>query len=195
MRCFFECRPVLGPPLIIIDLQLDLVFCEVRLLVSGEETKNDMAHGTGSLQIKIPHCLLLHDIPVILGKKGRYAYIYDSTVLEYVTRNEPCTTRVLGQLFKKSGYGIGLRKNSPHLELFDRTILELRESGKLEALENRWITGSCPDPDAGNYLLFICIDRLSDRSIRTCYSSYKYMCVCVCVCVCTRFYQEHIHSQ
>ncbi len=88
-------------------------------------------------------------VGLISGKPGRYAYIYDSTILDYITKRQPCTTRVLGHLFKKSGYGIAFRKNSPYVEMFDNAILELRESGMMETIERQWITGSCPNSESG----------------------------------------------
>ncbi|ELU10007.1 hypothetical protein CAPTEDRAFT_43271, partial [Capitella teleta] len=80
--------------------------------------------------------------------KGKFSLIYDSTVLEYMSRNEPCVTRTLGDIFRKMGYGLALRKNSPFTQAFNEAIMHLREAGTIEELAKKWINGPCPDPDA-----------------------------------------------
>ena len=83
------------------------------------------------------------------GQSGKYALIYDSTIVEYMSRNEPCVTRALGDVFRKMGYALALQKNSPYTEQFNQAILQLRERGYIEELGKQWINGPCPDPNAG----------------------------------------------
>ena len=78
------------------------------------------------------------------GDPKKYALIYDSTILNYATRNPPCTTRVLNELIRPVGYGMMLPKNSPYTKVFDTEILELRDSGYMETLATHWIYGPCP---------------------------------------------------
>ncbi len=75
----------------------------------------------------------------------QYAFIYDSVILDYISRNEPCNTRTLGDVFLKGGYALGFAKTFPDLEKFDLAILRLRESGYIEDLERKWLRGTCPD--------------------------------------------------
>ncbi|ELT96815.1 hypothetical protein CAPTEDRAFT_124092, partial [Capitella teleta] len=83
------------------------------------------------------------------GHPGKYALVYDSTVMEYMSRNEPCVTRTLGDVFRKMGYGLALRKNSAYTQTFNEAIMHLREAGVIEELAKKWINGPCPDPRSG----------------------------------------------
>ena len=80
------------------------------------------------------------------GEPGKYAYISTSPILRYATRQEPCTTRTLGHLFLKAGYGIAFARKFRYIEKFNIEILKLREEGFIEELDKKWITGKCPDP-------------------------------------------------
>ncbi len=71
-------------------------------------------------------------------------------ILDYISKNEPCNTRTLGDVFLKGGYALGFAKAFPDLERFDLAILHLRESGIIEELEGKWFQGTCPDE--GTYL-------------------------------------------
>ncbi len=87
----------------------------------------------------------------VVGAGERYAFIYDSVILDYISRNEPCNTRTLGDIFLKTGYAIGFAKSYPQNDKynFDLAILRLRESGAIEELERKWLGGTCPDPKEG----------------------------------------------
>ncbi|ELU10006.1 hypothetical protein CAPTEDRAFT_103666, partial [Capitella teleta] len=74
----------------------------------------------------------------------KFAFIYDSTILDYITRMEPCVTRTLGDVFRKMGYGIAFRKNSPYTQPFNEAIMRLREQGVIDQIANKWINGPCP---------------------------------------------------
>ena len=85
-----------------------------------------------------------------LFKDLKYAFIFDSTILEYIASNRPCTTRIASELFSQVGYGIAFPKNSPYVELFSLQLLKLRENGTVEALTKRWISsGSCLSDENG----------------------------------------------
>ncbi|XP_064084297.1 glutamate [NMDA] receptor subunit 1-like isoform X2 [Macrobrachium nipponense] len=66
------------------------------------------------------------------------AFIWDSSRLEYEAAKD-CELVTAGELFGRSGYGIGLRKNSPWADRVTLTILEFHESGYMEELDNKWI--------------------------------------------------------
>ena len=50
-----------------------------------------------------------------------------------------------GELFGRSGYGIGLRKGSPWADRVTLCVLEFHESGYMEQLDNKWILQSPND--------------------------------------------------
>ncbi|KAM7364715.1 glutamate ionotropic receptor NMDA type subunit 1 isoform 3-T3 [Cochliomyia hominivorax] len=72
-------------------------------------------------------------------KKGKLmAFIWDSSRLEYEASKD-CELVTAGELFGRSGYGIGLQKGSPWTDAVTLTILEFHESGFMEALDKAWI--------------------------------------------------------
>lgn len=84
-------------------------------------------------------------------KKGvkLQAFIWDSSRLEYEDAKE-CDLVVAGELFGRSGLGVGLRKGSPWTHPISLAILELHEGGYMEKLDNEWIlikSTECPERD------------------------------------------------
>ncbi|KAK3577393.1 hypothetical protein CHS0354_032241 [Potamilus streckersoni] len=81
-------------------------------------------------------------------KSGRLqAFIWDSSRLEYEAANE-CDLMVAGELFGRSGMGIGLQKGSPWTQQVSLAILELHEGGQMEQFDNKWIlveSTACPE--------------------------------------------------
>lgn len=71
-------------------------------------------------------------------EEGNFAFIWDSLAIEYWTQRKPCNLRAVGNLFDKSGYGIGLQKNSPYTDAFSQIILQLRQQGFMDDLYNKW---------------------------------------------------------
>lgn len=70
-------------------------------------------------------------------KKGNYAYLMESTSIEYeVQRN--CDLQQIGGLLDQKGYGIATPPDSPYRGLLSEAILSLQESGKLAELKQRW---------------------------------------------------------
>ena len=71
------------------------------------------------------------------------AFIWDSPVLFHETSND-CDVITVGDLFGRSGYGIGMPKGSPWSNDISLSILHFHESGAMEELESTWIDfGSC----------------------------------------------------
>ncbi|KAL9872985.1 glutamate ionotropic receptor NMDA type subunit 1 isoform 1-T4 [Glossina fuscipes fuscipes] len=66
------------------------------------------------------------------------AFIWDSSRLEYEASKD-CELVTAGELFGRSGYGIGLQKGSPWTDAVTLAILEFHESGFMEALDKAWI--------------------------------------------------------
>ncbi|XP_045473590.1 glutamate [NMDA] receptor subunit 1 [Harmonia axyridis] len=66
------------------------------------------------------------------------AFIWDSSRLEFEAAQD-CELVTAGELFGRSGYGIGLQKGSPWADEVTLAILDFHESGFMESLDNRWI--------------------------------------------------------
>ena len=73
------------------------------------------------------------------------AFIWESSRLEYEAAQD-CELVTAGELFGRSGYGIGLKKASPWADKVTLSILEFIEMGYMEKLDNKWILQN-PDND------------------------------------------------
>ncbi|EGT60541.1 hypothetical protein CAEBREN_28776 [Caenorhabditis brenneri] len=70
-------------------------------------------------------------------KSGGYAYMMESSMLEYYLERD-CDLQSIGGLLDSKGYGIALPKGSPLRDILSRTVLQLQERTILEALKNKW---------------------------------------------------------
>lgn len=70
-------------------------------------------------------------------KTGNYAYLMESSMLEFHMSND-CELTTVGGLLDSKGYGIALPKGSPLRNLFSQAILKLQENTILESLKNKW---------------------------------------------------------
>merc|ERR1719367_881413 len=82
------------------------------------------------------------------------AFIWDSSRLEYEAARS-CHLITAGDLFGRSGYGVGLQKGSPWADKITLAILDYHESGRMEELDNKWILSGktnqdCKDKDGNN---------------------------------------------
>ena len=68
---------------------------------------------------------------------GRYAFLMESSSIEYIIERDCNLAKVGGELDSKS-YGIGMRKNSPYKKEINQAILRLQENGVLHKLKNKW---------------------------------------------------------
>ncbi|XP_058790352.1 glutamate [NMDA] receptor subunit 1 isoform X2 [Phymastichus coffea] len=66
------------------------------------------------------------------------AFIWDSSRLEFEAAQD-CELVTAGELFGRSGYGIGMQKRSPWTDAVTLAILDFHESGFMESLDNYWI--------------------------------------------------------
>ncbi|BET00931.1 Glutamate [NMDA] receptor subunit 1 [Nesidiocoris tenuis] len=66
------------------------------------------------------------------------AFIWDSSRLDFEAAQD-CELVTAGELFGRSGYGIGLQKGSPWADSVTLAILDFHESGIMESLDNKWI--------------------------------------------------------
>ncbi|XP_026318746.1 glutamate receptor ionotropic, kainate 2 isoform X3 [Hyposmocoma kahamanoa] len=85
----------------------------------------------------------------VMRGKGSYAYLMESTTIEYVIERNCDLTQVGGMLDSK-GYGIAMPPNSPYRTAISGAVLKLQEEGKLHILKTKWWKekrggGSCRD--------------------------------------------------
>ena len=73
----------------------------------------------------------------VLRDKGTYAFLMESTSIDFIIERE-CDLTQVGKLLNTKGYSIAMRKNSPYLATISSTILQLQETGKLQLLKNKW---------------------------------------------------------
>lgn len=70
-------------------------------------------------------------------KKGNYAYLMESTSIEYVVQKNCDLVQIGGQLDQK-GYGIGTPPHSPYRGILSETVVRLQEKGTLQELKKKW---------------------------------------------------------
>ncbi|XP_076667715.1 kainate-type ionotropic glutamate receptor subunit 1D isoform X9 [Andrena cerasifolii] len=85
----------------------------------------------------------------VIKGKGSYAFLMESTSIEYVIERN-CDLTQVGGLLDSKGYGIAMPPNSPYRTAISGAILKLQEEGKLHLLKTRWWKekrggGSCRD--------------------------------------------------
>ncbi|XP_076034612.1 glutamate receptor ionotropic, kainate 2-like isoform X3 [Oratosquilla oratoria] len=88
----------------------------------------------------------------VLRGDGMYAYLMESSSIEYITERHCDLTQVGGLLDSKS-YGIALPPGSPYRTLINSAVLKLQEMGRLHILKRRWWKekrggGRCEDDES-----------------------------------------------
>ncbi|XP_049845015.1 glutamate receptor ionotropic, kainate 2 isoform X4 [Schistocerca gregaria] len=73
----------------------------------------------------------------VVKGKGSYAFLMESTSIEYVIERN-CELTQVGGLLDSKGYGIAMPPNSPYRTAISGAILKLQEEGKLHILKTRW---------------------------------------------------------
>ena len=74
-----------------------------------------------------------------LEKDKVKAIVYDAPMLQYFAKNNADQgVGVVGELFEKQSYGIGVPQGSPYRKQITRAILALREQGFFEELESKY---------------------------------------------------------
>uniref|UniRef100_A0A8C2LVI3 Glutamate receptor n=1 Tax=Cricetulus griseus TaxID=10029 RepID=A0A8C2LVI3_CRIGR len=70
--------------------------------------------------------------------KGKYAYLLESTMNEYIEQRKPCDTMKVGGNLDSKGYGIATPKGSALRNPVNLAVLKLNEQGLLDKLKNKW---------------------------------------------------------
>lgn len=82
-------------------------------------------------------------------KKGNYAFLMESTTIEFNTMKD-CDLTQIGGLLDSKGYGIATPPGSPYRALISSEILKLSEEGVLYILKEKWWSSGaekCKDED------------------------------------------------
>ncbi|XP_058825661.1 glutamate receptor ionotropic, kainate 2-like [Topomyia yanbarensis] len=87
----------------------------------------------------------------VLKGRGLYAFLMESTSLEYITERYCELTRI-GGLLDSKGYGIAMPVNSPYRTAISGAVLKMQEEGKLSQLKDKWWRkmhggGRCQGPE------------------------------------------------
>ncbi|NWX71402.1 GRIA2 protein, partial [Alca torda] len=84
--------------------------------------------------------------------KGKYAYLLESTMNEYIEQRKPCDTMKVGGNLDSKGYGIATPKGSSLRTPVNLAVLKLSEQGILDKLKNKWWydKGECGPKDSGS---------------------------------------------
>ncbi|XP_077360870.1 glutamate receptor 1-like [Festucalex cinctus] len=83
--------------------------------------------------------------------KGKYAYLLESSMNEYIEQRAPCDTIKVGGNLDSKGYGVATPKGSPLRIPVNLAVLKLNEQAVLDKLKNKWWydKGQCGHKDAG----------------------------------------------
>jgi ABC-type amino acid transport substrate-binding protein len=77
-------------------------------------------------------------IEKVRRSKGRFAFLLESTLNEYVNERSPCDTMRISENIDAKGYGIGTPLGSDLRESINIAVLELTENGFLASLKQKW---------------------------------------------------------
>ncbi|XP_076271918.1 glutamate receptor ionotropic, kainate 2-like isoform X2 [Rhynchophorus ferrugineus] len=69
--------------------------------------------------------------------EGNYAFLMESTMLDYVVQRD-CNLTQIGGLLDSKGYGIATPMGSPWRDKISLAILELQEKGEIQMLYDKW---------------------------------------------------------
>uniref|UniRef100_A0A1A7WDE8 Glutamate receptor, ionotropic, AMPA 1b n=2 Tax=Iconisemion striatum TaxID=60296 RepID=A0A1A7WDE8_9TELE len=70
--------------------------------------------------------------------KGKYAYLLESSMNEYIEQRKPCDTMKVGGNLDSKGYGVATPKGSPLRIPVNLAVLKLNEQAILDKLKNKW---------------------------------------------------------
>ena len=73
-----------------------------------------------------------------LAAKDVKAVLYDAPVLLYKSTKEAGQGKMVGHVFEKQSYGIGLQEGSSYRKRINEVLLKLREEGFLAELNKKW---------------------------------------------------------
>ncbi|XP_029165094.1 glutamate receptor ionotropic, kainate 2-like isoform X2 [Nylanderia fulva] len=78
-----------------------------------------------------------NDVAINKVKMENYAFLMESSSIEYTVERE-CNVTQVGGLLDEKGYGIAMKKHSPYRHHFNTALLKLSESGIITELKKKW---------------------------------------------------------
>ncbi|GFN90015.1 glutamate receptor [Plakobranchus ocellatus] len=74
----------------------------------------------------------------VLDSKGKYAFLAESALVDYVNNRKPCETASVGGKLNNKGFGVATKRNSPMRQALNVAVLKLKEEGTLHTLHQTW---------------------------------------------------------
>uniref|UniRef100_A0AAQ4PUP1 Glutamate receptor n=1 Tax=Gasterosteus aculeatus aculeatus TaxID=481459 RepID=A0AAQ4PUP1_GASAC len=96
------------------------------------------------------HSVMVKDIDEGIQRvlTSDYAFLMESTTIEFVTQRN-CNLTQIGGLIDSKAYGVGTPMGSPYRDKITIAILQLQEEGKLHMMKEKWWRGNgCPEEDS-----------------------------------------------
>lgn len=78
-----------------------------------------------------------NDVGLAKVKTEEYAFLMESSSIEYTIERE-CNMTQIGGLLDEKGYGIAIKKYSPYRHHLNTALLKLSESGIITELKKKW---------------------------------------------------------
>ncbi|XP_032790934.2 glutamate receptor ionotropic, kainate 2 [Daphnia magna] len=90
----------------------------------------------------------------VQDSKGLYAFLMESSTIEFFTERK-CDLTQVGGMIDSKGYGIAMRPGSPYRAAISQAVLKLQETNRLLILKSRWWKekrggGACKDEGGGS---------------------------------------------
>ncbi len=70
----------------------------------------------------------------------KYAFVIPSTIGDYISKQKPCDLMIVDNFLMNRGFALALHKNSPLLKDLNEAMSQLRASGFLDRLYDKWWT-------------------------------------------------------
>lgn len=80
---------------------------------------------------------LSNEIGIKKVENEKYAFLMESTSIEYETERN-CKVQKVGGLLDRKGYGIAMKKDSPYRQELNLALLNLQEAGVLREMMHTW---------------------------------------------------------
>ncbi|XP_059150176.1 glutamate receptor 3-like [Physella acuta] len=74
----------------------------------------------------------------VSDSKNKYAFLAESSLVEYYNERKPCDTVSVGGKLNNLGFGVATPRNSPLRDPINVAVLKLKETGALYTLHQKW---------------------------------------------------------
>ncbi|KAI3351880.1 hypothetical protein L3Q82_020712, partial [Scortum barcoo] len=97
--------------------------------------------------------------------KGKFAFLLESTMNEYIEQRKPCDTMKVGGNLDSKGYGVATPKGSALRNAVNLAVLKLNEQGLLDKLKNKWWYDKGRVRQRGRTPVNLAVLKLSEQGI------------------------------